>query len=54
MLAPSNVMSPLETGRRPDMVLRIVVLPAPFAPISVTISPWFTTTETPLIASILP
>ena len=51
---PSNVIDPLETGRRPEMVLRIVVLPAPLAPISVTISPWFTTTDTPLIASILP
>jgi hypothetical protein len=37
-------MEPLDTGRRPEIVFKIVVLPAPFAPMRVTISPSLTTT----------
>ena len=51
---PSKVMRPLDTGRTPEIVLRVVVLPAPLAPMSVTISPSSTVTDTPLSASTLP
>ena len=51
---PAAGFNPAETGRRPEIVLRVVVLPAPFAPIKVTISPWFTVTEIPFMASIFP
>ena len=40
--------------RRPEIVCRVVVLPAPFEPIRVTISPWLTWSVTPLSAWILP
>ena len=36
------------------MALRVVVLPAPLAPMSVTISPSRISSDTPLIASMLP
>ena len=39
MSSPSKVIVPLVTGRTPEIVLRVVVLPAPFAPMRVTISP---------------
>ena len=35
------------TGRRPEMVFRVVVLPAPLAPMRVTISPSSTVRLTP-------
>jgi len=38
----------------PEMVFRVVVLPAPLAPIRETISPSSTASETPLRASIWP
>ena len=38
----------------PEMVFSVVDLPAPFAPMSVTISPSLTSIEMPLSASILP
>jgi hypothetical protein len=34
----------------PEIVLRVVVLPAPLAPMSVTISPSSTASDTPLRA----
>ena len=39
MSVPSNVIVPAESGRRPEIVLRVVVLPAPLAPMRATISP---------------
>ena len=39
---------------RPEMVFRMVDLPAPFAPMSVTTSPSLTSKETPLTAWMLP
>jgi len=38
----------------PEIVRRVVVLPAPLAPISVTISPGSTRSEIPLIAWMWP
>ena len=46
MSLPSNVTVPLLDGSRPVMVCRVVVLPAPFAPMSATTSPSFTSKET--------
>ena len=54
MSLPSKVTVPDVSGRRPEMVFRVVVFPAPFAPMRVTISPSSTSSEMPLIASILP
>ena len=39
MSFPSKTTEPDVTGRTPETVLSVVVLPAPFAPMSVTISP---------------
>jgi hypothetical protein len=36
---PSNATLPSATGTMPEMARRVVVLPAPFEPISATISP---------------
>ena len=47
MSSPSKVMRPLVTGRTPEIVLSVVVLPAPLAPMSVTISPSSTWSDTP-------
>ena len=47
-------MRPLVRGRRPEMVFRVVVLPAPLPPMRVTISPASTCSEMPLSASTLP
>ena len=51
---PSNKMLPDFAGTRPVIVWRMVVLPAPLAPISAITSPWFTSKEMPLIARITP
>jgi hypothetical protein len=42
------------TGKMPEMVLRVEVLPAPLAPIKATISPDFTSKETSFKALIAP
>ena len=52
--SPSKRIDPALSGRTPEMVFNVVVLPAPLAPISVTISPSSTVRETPLIASTWP
>jgi len=52
--SPTNSMVPLVGWSCPEMVFRVVDLPAPFAPMSVTISPSWTSTLMPLSASILP
>ena len=54
MSRPSNVIWPWETGRTPEIALSVVVLPAPFAPMSVTISPSSTVNDRPLRASMRP
>ena len=51
---PSKVIMPLRGFSRPETVFSVVLLPAPFAPISVTISPSFTSKEMPLMAWMLP
>jgi hypothetical protein len=48
--SPSSSMRPARTGRSPLIARRVVVLPAPLAPISATASPWRTSSETPAIA----
>ncbi len=54
MSSPANRICPAVTRRSPESVFRVVVLPAPLAPISVTISPSSTSIEIPRSASILP
>ncbi len=46
MSSPSKVMVPPESGRIPEIARMVVVLPAPLAPISVTISPCSTVRDT--------
>ena len=46
MSFPSKVTVPPFDGSRPVMVCSVVVLPAPFAPMSATTSPSFTSKET--------
>ena len=52
--SPLNRIVPRLGLLMPWIERRVVDLPAPFAPISVTISPSLTVIEMPLIASILP
>ena len=47
-------MEPVLLCSRPEMVFSVVDLPAPLAPISVTVSPSFTSKEMPLMAWMLP
>jgi hypothetical protein len=47
-------MRPAEIGCTPEMARSKVVLPAPLAPTSVTISPAATSSETPCSASMRP
>ena len=47
MLFPFSVMLPERARWRPEIVRRVVVFPAPFEPIRVTISPSSTFSETP-------
>ena len=54
MLFPSKVMRPLRGRSSPETVFRVVDLPAPLAPISVTIYPSDTSKEMPLMAWMLP
>ena len=50
MSLPSNSTVPLRGCSRPEIVLSVVVLPAPFAPMSVTISPLIDLEVDPLSA----
>jgi len=52
--SPWKRICPELTGRIPEIVRSVVVLPAPLLPISVTTSPSSTVKEMPLSASILP
>ena len=54
IISPMNSTVPLFGFKRPEMVFKTVLFPAPFAPISVTISPSATSRETPLTAWIAP
>ena len=54
MFSPKNSMLPVLERNSPETVWSVVVLPAPLAPISVTISPSLTSKETPLMAWIAP
>ena len=51
---PSKVMRPRRARGAPKIVIMVVDLPAPLAPIRVTISPLFTSMSMPLSAWILP
>ena len=46
MRAPSNQISPALARTRPETVRSVVLLPAPLAPIRVTMSPSSTSIET--------
>src|SRR3989304_1761421 len=52
--ASSKMMRPADGFKRPEMALRVVVLPAPFAPIRVTSSPSSTRRESSRTAFTLP
>ena len=52
--SPSKRTEPWRGGVSPEIERSVVDLPAPFEPISVTISPSSTVIETPLSASMLP
>ena len=54
MFSPSNSIEPPEGFTRPAIVRRVELLPAPFAPISVTICPAGTSKLMPLTASMPP
>ena len=47
-------MDPVREWSSPETVWRVVDLPAPLAPIRVTISPGFTSKEMPLMAWMAP
>ena len=51
---PSNTAEPDPARMRPERVLRMVDLPAPFAPMSATTSPFATRNETPRTATMAP
>ena len=53
-ISPSNRIEPLRGGVRPEIERSVVDLPAPFDPISVTISPSSTVSEISFRASMLP
>ena len=54
MSAPSKRIAPSETRLMPEIVRRVVVLPAPLEPISATSSPSATDSDTPCRARMLP
>ena len=51
---PSKRIEPTRGGVSPEIERSVVDLPAPFEPISVTISPSWTSSEMPFSASMLP
>ena len=54
MSLPLRLIVPVRGFSRPEIVCSVVVLPAPFEPIRVTISPWSTWSVTPFSAWMLP
>ena len=53
MFCPSKVMLPVLERSSPEMVCKVVVLPAPLAPMRVTIFPSGTSKVMPFTASML-
>jgi hypothetical protein len=51
---PFQRIAPARGRRRPEMVLSVVVLPAPFEPTRATISPSATVKEIPFKTSLRP
>ena len=51
---PSSSTRPPRSGMRPEIARSVVVLPAPFEPMSATISPARTSSETPRTAVMSP
>ena len=51
---PWNSMCPVLGGTMPEIERSVVDLPAPLEPMSVTISPWLTSSVIPFSASIEP
>ena len=54
MSSPRKTMRPERTLFTPEMHMSVDVLPAPLAPMMVTISPSFTSSEMPFRTSIGP
>ena len=54
MSSPSKVTRPALGGSTPEIAFSVVVLPAPLAPIRLTSSPLFTSSERPRTAATLP
>jgi len=54
MSRPRNRIAPVRARTHPEMVMSVVVLPAPLAPMRVTISPSPTDKLMPCSASMLP
>ena len=54
MSVPSNTIVPLAAVSSPEMAFRIVVFPAPLAPIKATSCPRPTVSDTPFTAVTLP
>ncbi len=54
MLSPLKEIMPMRGFNSPDTVFSVVDLPAPLAPISVTISPSLTSKDMPLMACMEP
>jgi hypothetical protein len=52
--SPSNIREPARGGTRPEIARSVVLLPAPFAPISATSWPALTSSETPRSAVMPP
>ena len=53
-LSPRNEIEPARGLIRPEMARRVVDLPAPLEPMSVTISPLCTRRDSPFTAAMLP
>ena len=54
MSCPSNTIIPAVGCNKPEIAFKVVVLPAPFAPMSATSSPLPTVSDTPLSAGTWP
>ncbi len=54
MSRPSKMILPADNGRTPEIAFKVVVLPAPLAPMSVTISPSSTVNDRPFSAAMRP
>jgi hypothetical protein len=52
--SPAKVIAPCRARTSPEIVISVVVFPAPFAPNNATISPARTSSEMPLRQSVGP